>query len=765
MNTQNNLSDFDQTGLTESSGFEIDLLSLASRHWKLLLLGLLVGLVLGELYYRKAGPEYDATARILVEKKVSVQLKDGDAKIYGDRAEHIKLIMSPLIVNIAIENQNLDKLPSLLGEENPAGEILDTLVVKRTAGRDRSFSNVLDLSYRNRYKEDAKTILSAIIEAYQEYLTRNQNKNQKKSLELITQANDELEVKLNKKKEEYQKFRDNAPLYWNAAPGVKGVGSSVTNVHRDRFLKLEEKRRDVVTRQAETKARIIALEKAVAARQSPKKLERMVRIFLSYQTGRGGQSAATQLNPDLVTLESRLVPLVLRERSLLREFGKDHSDIIGIREQINALRDIYRQKGIDISESGITDEGIEEGAVKIDFVALYIQSLKQLLVELKQRKLTFDELIALESKESKKLSRYLMEDQTHSDEIERLKTIWQVAVDQLNRTTLSKNHSGYSMEKMAPVRAELSFKRHLKFLGGGIIGGMLVLFGFIYLRAFLDTTVHTVNDIRDNFNLPILGAIPEFSPIATKELKQIDSHKIAPELYYFHKPGSIEAESFRSVRTALYVIAASDKAQVIQVTSPLSGDGKTTLIGNLAVAMANSGKSVLLIDADMRHRSVHHLFGLRHNIGVSDVLTGEIEFLNAVQQTGFKNLSALTAGEEPENPAELLASPAFKKMLSEAKSQFDFILVDTPPLLAVSDPCIVAPQTDGLLLILRLKKDSRADITRAAELLDTHNIDVLGAIVNGVEVSPDEQTYGNYYSTEHQKETTSNLEKAVVSQS
>ena len=290
-----------------------------------------------------------------------------------------------------------------------------------------------------------------------------------------------------------------------------------------------------------------------------------------------------------------------------------------------------------------------------------------------------------------------------------------------------------------------------------------MFFGLVYLRSFLDTTIHTVNDIRDNFNLPILGAIPEFAHIGQKQLKKIDSHTIAPELCYHHKPGSIEAESFRSVRTALYVIAASDNANVIQVTSPLSGDGKTTIIGNLAVAMANSGKSVLLIDADMRHPSVHDLFGLRHNIGTADVLTGEIRLLNAIQQTGFNNLSVLTAGKEQENPAELLSSSAFRMMITEAKRSYDFVLVDTPPLLAVSDPCVVAPHTDGLILVLRLRRDSRTDITRAAELLDTHNIDVLGAIANGVEVDHDDRTYSTYYQTEEQESTKSKLSKVMSS--
>ena len=351
MNASNVPTDFDSVDMTESTGFEIDLLQLATKYWKWLLLGLLGGLILGELYYRKKGPEFEATARILVEKKVAIQIKEGDAKIYGDRAEHIALIMSPLIVSKAVETHHLDKLPSLIGEDEPVEEILGTLVVKRTAGRERSLVNVLDLNYRNKYKDDAKKVLDAVIEAYQQYMEDNQKKKQNQSLASISLANDEWEEKLKKKKAEHQKFRENSPLHWKEAPGVTGLQGSATNVHRDRFLKLEEKRRDLIIKKTETESRIAALEKAVKENTSSKELERMIRIFLSFQTGQSGQSIATQQNPDLVTLESRLVPLVLRERLLLSEFQKDHYDVIAVREQINTLRAIYREKGIEIKRS------------------------------------------------------------------------------------------------------------------------------------------------------------------------------------------------------------------------------------------------------------------------------------------------------------------------------------------------------------------------------------------------------------------------------
>jgi len=190
--------------------------------------------------------------------------------------------------------------------------------------------------------------------------------------------------------------------------------------------------------------------------------------------------------------------------------------------------------------------------------------------------------------------------------------------------------------------------------------------------------------------------------------------------------------------------------RIIQVTSPEPGDGKSTLTANLAIAMAQSGKNVLLIDSDLRRPTLHTLFGMRRDIGVTEVLSGELDLLTAVQQTVVEGLSVLTCGSLPQNPAEMLASRGYSTMLQNAEQKFDIVLVDTPPLLAVSDPSIVAPNTDGLVLVLRMGKNKRNSAKRATELIDTNNIRVIGVVCNATTADEEgysyKEIYGEYFS-------------------
>jgi capsular exopolysaccharide synthesis family protein len=197
------------------------------------------------------------------------------------------------------------------------------------------------------------------------------------------------------------------------------------------------------------------------------------------------------------------------------------------------------------------------------------------------------------------------------------------------------------------------------------------------------------------------------------------------------------------VRTALLHSVQENGAKLIQVSSPEPGDGKTTSISNLAIAIAQSGKRVLLVDADLRRPTVHEMFRVSQEVGLSDVLLGEIEWENAIKATPFASLSVLTAGLAPENPAELLSSPALAVLLRRVREDFDYVLVDSPPILAVTDPCIVAPHTDGMLLVVRMEKNKRPAVERTRDTLDSYGVRLFGVVANDFNVDANREGY-NY---------------------
>src|SRR5262249_9211999 len=155
-----------------------------------------------------------------------------------------------------------------------------------------------------------------------------------------------------------------------------------------------------------------------------------------------------------------------------------------------------------------------------------------------------------------------------------------------------------------------------------------------------------------------------------------------PSLYAYHRPTSMAAEAFRGVRTALYFSMVGKGHQVIQVTSGNMGEGKTTVATNLAVSIAQSGRKVVLIDADLRRPPVHRLFRRAGGVGLTSVIVGEADLDSAVGDSGVTGLDIVPCGPRPVNPAELLSSPRFEELLDLLRTRYDFVIVDTPPLLA-----------------------------------------------------------------------------------
>jgi capsular exopolysaccharide synthesis family protein len=240
----------------------------------------------------------------------------------------------------------------------------------------------------------------------------------------------------------------------------------------------------------------------------------------------------------------------------------------------------------------------------------------------------------------------------------------------------------------------------------------------------------------------VVGSVPRLAP-ADKAVRQATLGGVLdPLLCTVYSPRSMAAEAYRGLRTALYFNANGEGHQVIQVTSPTTGDGKSTTAANLAVSIAQSGKRVLLVDADMRKPRQHKIFGMEAQTGLSLLVVGEVGVEAAVQASGVPNLSVLPAGPTPPNPAELLTSPRFKEVLDQLRGLYDIVVVDTPPLLAVTDPSVVAPRVDSVLLTIRLSKNARSEAERARQILVGLGATILGVVVNGIDPRAGGSGYG-----------------------
>ncbi|KHD35743.1 capsular biosynthesis protein [Clostridium acetobutylicum] len=210
------------------------------------------------------------------------------------------------------------------------------------------------------------------------------------------------------------------------------------------------------------------------------------------------------------------------------------------------------------------------------------------------------------------------------------------------------------------------------------------------------------------------------------------------------KPKSPISEAYRTLRSNIQFSSFDKDMQLILITSSGPGEGKSTTSCNLALAMAEAGSSVLLLDCDLRKPSVHKKFKISNNIGLSNVLAGQTKFESASHWYS-QNLCILTAGKIPPNPAEMLSSKRMKAFLNEAKGVFKYIILDAPPVIAVTDPQILSTMVDGVVLVVSSGVADIEAAKRAKELLENVNANIIGSVLNRVDTESRRGYYGGYY--------------------
>ncbi|MFT9486546.1 MAG: CpsD/CapB family tyrosine-protein kinase [Tepidibacillus sp.] len=215
------------------------------------------------------------------------------------------------------------------------------------------------------------------------------------------------------------------------------------------------------------------------------------------------------------------------------------------------------------------------------------------------------------------------------------------------------------------------------------------------------------------------------------------------KLITFHDPKNPVAEAFRTIRTNIQFASIDNPLRSIMVTSTGPSEGKSTIIANLAVVMAQSEKKVLLIDADLRKPTVHHTFHIPNRVGLTNLLVGDEEIDQVVQQSELPNLSILTSGPIPPNPAELLSSKKMSRLVEEFVSSYDLVLFDAPPVVAVTDAQILSGYTDGVMLVVNAGKTHREMALKAKQQLEHVQANVIGVILNNKDMK--EQGYYYYY--------------------
>lgn len=269
------------------------------------------------------------------------------------------------------------------------------------------------------------------------------------------------------------------------------------------------------------------------------------------------------------------------------------------------------------------------------------------------------------------------------------------------------------------------------------VGGLMLAVGLVFSLEYLDNRIKSPNDIKIHLGLPFLGMVPVVSGPASDTPMMNNGIPVS------------FGEAFRGIRTNVLFSSAEAGCRSLMITSTGPGEGKTVVAANLAVALAQAGQRVLLCDADMRKPRIHDIFSVASEPGLSNLMVGEAKASESVRQTSVPGLWVLAAGKHPPNPSELLGSRRFRDFVVTLRSHFDWIVIDTPPVLAVTDAVVVAHSVTDVVFVVGADMTSRHSAQVALEQIDRARQRVVGVVLNRVDLERNSYYYSQYYRHEY----------------
>jgi len=410
-------------------------------------------------------------------------------------------------------------------------------------------------------------------------------------------------------------------------------------------------------------------------------------------------------DPVLTGLANRLADLEVQKRALLADYTKDHPAVKALQAQVDEVL----QKIRVTYESALKDLTKQEG----DYtgrLAAYEANLKRLPVA--ERDLArFTRLVKVNAD----IYTFLL--QKHEEA----------------RIAQASTISNINVVDPAIVPDKPVTPQKARNIILGFVVGIMLGIGLAFFQDYLDDTIRNEQEAKRLLGFPLLGVIPFLKPVVDEKTSTIISHA---------QPKSVAAEAFRSLRTSIHFSSSAKEKKVLLVTSTLPGEGKSTISTNLSVIKGQTGARVIIIDGDLRRPSLHNRFGYPKEPGLSEILIGDADVSSLVHNTGIPGVDFISSGTTPPNPSELLGSEKMREFLESLRAVYDFVIVDAPPVLAVTDAPMLTNMVDIVALVVELGRVPVKAAQRTVEVLRDVQAPIAGLIVN--DKSARSETYGYY---------------------
>lgn len=395
-----------------------------------------------------------------------------------------------------------------------------------------------------------------------------------------------------------------------------------------------------------------------------------------------------------------------------------------------------------------------------NLVREYADTLKSLA----ERQVEIDQKLAVIPENDAQFVRLRRDQQVASEAYTMLKSKYEEASIREAEKIREADVVEYAMSS-APLVASGKLSKSLV----GALVGLVLGFILALVAEGLDTSIGTIEDVESYLQVPVLGVIPHIDRDYVAGLVKLSNPQLLPEslasystLVAQFDPKSPAAESYRSLRTNLEFTKLSNPARTFLVTSSTLEEGKSTTVANLGLTLAQSGKRTLIVESDLRRPSIYNYFGLSREPGLTEVLLGTVRWQDAlrsiadvfvgtldmdtlVQTPGLENLSFITSGAVPPNPAELLGSSPMRQLIDEISQEFDVVVFDSPPALPVTDAAILASQVDGVVLIYQMGRAGRSLLKRTKSHMEAVQANIHGVVLNDIKAEVSEFSPAEYY--------------------
>lgn len=727
-----------------------DVIAALWRYRWAVLVPAILGLVGGLLMYVKTPETFQSATRLMFEANRPAVINTMTGDVVGG-VPSVDILRSQLFSDTVIHSAFDDPYFEIFRERLHDGA---ATFVKMSANALKFHTDLEDMRSASSlvatlsFEGTDPDLCSAAVKSYSNALQKmfaQKHKNSRSELmRLITVATDQLQPKMAKLEQQYRDFRTQAPLVWNE----QGVA---INPHRERQLYLTGRRSELFE-----DLRKRSIELAAITTISTDASDPLVRLSIIGQlVGRTFTiPQTTEFNRDMresdtelkqLELDQKLVPLIIERNKYAAEFGDQHPTVKALDTELKVMKsELTRlvteqtQRILQLMEENRV-EGVDPSMRAQEAVDVILIAAKAEVSLLEEQIAEIDAQITTEKTEAIKLAQFEQENTALLREIERNRELSDQLEEQMARIELTEEEGGLRVTELrAPGRAYRIGPNMAKMTGVGGFIGLAIGFALALLLEKNANTFREPDEVIAAVGAPILTHVPYFKgrvrkgkPGSPNPFEELDPH-----LAVVHTPSSVPAEAIRSCRTSVFFELASVRGgKILQVSSPLPGDGKSTISGNLACSIAQSGKRTLLIDCDLRRPQITDNFDSSEKRGLTDVLNDTCDLPDAIHDTPLTTLKLMPSGPIPANPAEALSLPEMSELLDVLRDEFDYIILDTPPLLVVTDPSILASMVDGVVLALKIRRKSKPNVKEAASILRNVGARVLGVVINNSDES------------------------------